>query len=167
RTAGHVLHGEVQGAPVRALVVDGDHVRVGQPGDRPGLGDEAPDEVLVVRQLRMHDLQRDRAVEPGVGAQVDGCHPATREMGLHPVPAIEALGDGHAGQGRIHYDESRADTWFRPWNSTKATRRPQPVTVGSGPWPAVRGAGGAPTLGAYASRTGGDRRGGPGRPADR
>ena len=77
-----------QGAPVGALVVDGDHVRVGKPGDRPGLGDEPPDEVLVVGKLRMHDLQRDRAVEPSISAQVDGRHPATREMGLHPVPAI-------------------------------------------------------------------------------
>ncbi len=89
RPARHVLHGEVQGAPVRALVIDGDHVRVRKPGYRPGLGDEAPDEILVVGQLRVHDLQRDRAVEPGVGAQVDGRHPAVREMGLHPVPAIE------------------------------------------------------------------------------
>ena len=126
--AGHVLHGQVQGAPVGALVVDGDHVRVGKPGDRPGLGDEPPDEVLVVGKFRMHDLQRDRAVEPGIGAQVDGRHPAVREMGLHPVPAIEELADRHAGQGRIHRDDSKADTRFKPGNSANATRRPQPVT---------------------------------------
>src|SRR5262249_2178226 len=127
--AGHVLHGEVQGAPVRALVVDGDHVWVGKAGDRPGLGDEAPDEVLVVGQLRMHDLQRDRAVEPGVGAYVDGCHPAMREMGRYPVPAIEELADGHAGQGRVHCDDSKGDAWFQPENSTKAGTPPRPVTI--------------------------------------
>ena len=108
--AGHILHGQVQDAPVGALVVHGDHVRVGKPGDRPGLGDEPPDEVLVVGELRMHDLQRDRAVEPSIGAQVDGRHPAVREMGLHPVPAIKELADRHAGQGRIHCDDSKADT---------------------------------------------------------
>jgi hypothetical protein len=100
--AGHVLHGEVQGPPVRALVEDRDHVRVGEPGDRPGLGDETANEVLVPGQFRMHDLQRDRPVEPGVRAQVDGRHAAVGEMGLHPVPAIEDLADGHAGEGRIH-----------------------------------------------------------------
>jgi len=26
-----------------------------------------------------------------------------REMGLHPVPAIEKLADGHAGRGRISH----------------------------------------------------------------
>ena len=108
--AGHVLHGQVQGAPVGALVVHGDHVRVGKPGDRPGLGDEPPDEVLVAGELRMHDLQRDRAVEPSIGAQVDGRHPAVREMGLHPVPAIKELADRHAGQGRIHCVDSKGET---------------------------------------------------------
>ncbi len=127
RLAGHVLHGEVQRAPVRALVVDGDHVRVGEPGDRPGLVNEAPDEILVVGQLRVHDLQRDRPVEPGIGAQVDGRHAAVSEMGLHPVPAIKELADGHAGEG-IHCDDSRCGTRFQPANSVKAITWPQAVT---------------------------------------
>jgi len=50
----------------------------------------------------VHDLQRDRPVEPGVGAQVDGRHAAMGEMGLHPVPAIKKLTDRDTGEGRIH-----------------------------------------------------------------
>ena len=51
RPAGHVLHRQVQDLAVRPLVVHGDHVRVGELGDRPGLADEPADEVLVAGEL--------------------------------------------------------------------------------------------------------------------
>ena len=100
--AGHVLHGQEQDAAIGALVVHADHVRMGQPGHGPGLTHEAAHEVLIVGELGMHDLQRDRAVQPGIRAQVDGCHPAASNEGLNPVTAIEDLADGCAGKRRVH-----------------------------------------------------------------
>ena len=47
-------------------------------------------------------LECDRAIQPGVGAEVHRRHPAAGNMGLHPVAAIEQLADGRAGEGRVH-----------------------------------------------------------------
>ncbi len=102
RAAGHVLHGQVERAPVGALVVHADHVGVRKAGHRPGLTDEPADEILVVGQFRMHDLQRYGAVQPGIGAQIDGGHPARGNKGLNPVPAIQEPADGWARQRRVH-----------------------------------------------------------------
>ena len=105
RPAGYVLHGEEEDVAVRALVIYGDYVRAGQPGDGPGLFDETPDEIRVGGQLRVRDLERHRALQPGVGAQVDGGHPAARDPGVHPVASVEQLPDRQPRQGRIHQDE--------------------------------------------------------------
>jgi hypothetical protein len=106
RPAGHVFHRQEQDLAVCALVVDGNHVRAGQPGHRPGLLDEPADEVSVMSQLRVGDLERDRALEPRVRPEVDGGHPAARDPGVHPVASVEQLPDRQARQGRIHQDES-------------------------------------------------------------
>jgi len=105
RPAGNVLHREEENVPVRALVVDGDHVRAGQPCHRFGLADEPPDEVLVIGQLGMGDLQRHGALQARVRAEVNGGHPAAGDLGLHPVASVEQLPDRRARQGRIHRDE--------------------------------------------------------------
>jgi hypothetical protein len=89
RTAGHVLHREIQVAAVGPLVVDGHDVRVRQLGHRPGLADEPGREVLVGGQLGVHDLDRDGAVEPGIDAQVHGGHAAMRDTRRHAVAAVE------------------------------------------------------------------------------
>ena len=64
---------------VGALVVDGDHVGVRQPGRGLRLADEPGDELLVLGQRRVHHLEGDRAVEPGVVGLVDGGHAAARQ----------------------------------------------------------------------------------------
>jgi hypothetical protein len=102
RAAGYILHGQVQRAPVGALVVHADHVGMRKAGHRPGLTDEPADEILVVGQLRVHDLQRHGAVQPGVGAQINGGHPAGGNKGLNPVPAIQEPADGWARERRVH-----------------------------------------------------------------
>ena len=102
RAAGYILHGQVERAPVGALVVHADHVGVRKAGHRAGLAHEAADEILVVGQFRMHDLERHGAVQPGIGAQIDGGHPARGNKGLNPVPAIQEPADGWARERRVH-----------------------------------------------------------------
>nr|WP_268267534.1 hypothetical protein [Streptomyces kaniharaensis] len=87
--AGHVLHGEENVPAVGALVEDVDHVRVGEPGDRLGLADEPGGEALVPGEVGVHHLEREHAVEAGVGAPVDRGHPTGRDALVDPVPAVE------------------------------------------------------------------------------
>ena len=69
-----VLHDDVRRVVLGALVVHPDEVRVGEPGGRACLLDEAFPEGLVVRQVPVHDLDRDAAFEPDVGGEVHGRH---------------------------------------------------------------------------------------------
>ena len=63
------------------LVVDGDHIGVGQPGDRLGLVGEPVDEVDVGGLGRVDDLQRDRASQPIVHGGIYGRHATTGDRG--------------------------------------------------------------------------------------
>ncbi len=105
--APHVLHGQVMQPAVRALVVNGDDVRTGQPRGGPGLADEPADKFLVDRQLGMGDLERYRAVQPRVGGKIDRRHAAARKLRFHPVAAIQQL-PGRRRKGRIHREQCRA-----------------------------------------------------------
>ena len=74
-----ILHDEV-GDPVEAaLVVDGHHARVGQPGRCPRLAAEARDEIGGVRQVGVHELERHGPVQATVVGAVDGGHATARE----------------------------------------------------------------------------------------
>ncbi len=102
--AGDVLHDEVDDVAVLALVVDGDDVRVGQPRGRLRLAHEAGHERGVLGEARVHDLERDRAVEAEVRGLVHGGHAAAREPGLDAVarvddPAHEGVGHSRSGRG--------------------------------------------------------------------
>ena len=119
RPAGHVLHRQIQDVAVGPLVVHGDDVRVGELGDRPGLADKPADEVLVVGEPGVHDLERDRALEPRVSAQVNRGHAAAGDQGLDPVAPIEQLPDGWAREGRIHRLDSRGGQEFQGENLVK------------------------------------------------
>ena len=96
------LHREEDVPLVGALVVDGDHVGVGQPGRRVRLADEPGDELLVVGQARVHHLERDRAVETVVVGLVDRGHPAPRQPGTDVVAPIEQLPDEGVADSRVH-----------------------------------------------------------------
>ena len=58
-----VLHRDVVGAVELAAVIDPDDVRMLKPGRRGGLAAEALDELLVLREARMQQLDRDLAPE--------------------------------------------------------------------------------------------------------
>src|SRR5262249_6333965 len=73
-------------------LVDGDDIRVAQPGEGPGLADEPLGEARVV--LRADQLQGDESVERRLAGEVDGPHPAgpdepddlqVREQGRSPL----------------------------------------------------------------------------------
>ena len=89
RVPGDQLHGEVDGAVLLALVVDRHHVRVREPGGGPGLADEPGRELLVVAHPRVHDLDRDRAVQADVGGLVDAGHAAAGDARADAVPPVE------------------------------------------------------------------------------
>lgn len=106
RAAGDVLHREVDVLLLRALVEDRDHVGVRQPGHRLGLADEALDERGVGRERRMHHLEGEHPVEPGVHGPVDRGHAAHGDAGIDAVAAVEQLPDERVLEGRIHAAES-------------------------------------------------------------
>ena len=102
RDALQVLHDEVGEAVVLALVEHVDHVRVGEARGAAGLLDEALAEVRVVREVRMHDLHRDAAVEAQVRGEVDRRHPAAGDAGAHLVATVEEAADHGIGRRRGH-----------------------------------------------------------------
>jgi hypothetical protein len=97
RDPGDVLHDQEQGAVVVALVEHRDHVVVGEPGGRLRLAPEATGELVVVAQSGVHHLDRDRAVEPGVGGLVDSGHAAPGDPRSDQVAAVEEPADERVG----------------------------------------------------------------------
>ena len=84
--AGEVLHREVVQLRLgHADVVDRDDVRVRKRRERARLLHEAAREVRVVRERRLHDLQRDLAVERRLQGKVDGRHAALADLALDEV----------------------------------------------------------------------------------
>jgi hypothetical protein len=105
-----VLHGQVGGAVVRALVEDGHDPRVGQARGGAGLAGEAGHEAGVLGQVGVHDLQRDRPVQPGVGGQVDRRHPAPGDARAHPVAPVHQPADEGVLHGGGHRRSLRTVT---------------------------------------------------------
>jgi len=54
---------------------------------------EACDEILGVREVWVHDLQGDGAIEAFILRDVDGGHAATRQPARHPVPFVDEESD--------------------------------------------------------------------------
>jgi hypothetical protein len=83
RDAGQVLHDEVGHLAVLALVEDVDHVRVGEARGGARLLDEPALEDRVVREVPVHHLQGDAALEAQVGRDVHGRHSAAGDASTH------------------------------------------------------------------------------------
>jgi hypothetical protein len=98
----YVLHHQVGQAVMAALVVDGDHVGVGQPGDGLGLVGEALQEARVTGVGRVDDLQRDRTLQPLVHGGVDGRHATPRDPATDAVAPIDERPGQCVGDGGIH-----------------------------------------------------------------
>jgi hypothetical protein len=75
RDAGKVLHHQVGHLAVLALVEDVDHVRVGEARGGARLLDEPALEDRVIREVPVHHLQGDAALEAQIGRDVHGRHP--------------------------------------------------------------------------------------------
>ena len=91
-----VLHGQVAGLAVDALVEDPHQGRVRQPGGGPGLAAEPCDERGTrgtLGEVGMHDLESDLAVEPAVDRQVDGRHPAPSDPGDDFIAPVDEAAD--------------------------------------------------------------------------
>ena len=102
RPAGHVLHGQVRVRAITALIEHGDHVGVREPRHRFGLADEPVDEILVPRQVGVHDLERHPAIQAGVDGAVHRRHAAERNQRLHLVTAVEQASDQGVREGSVH-----------------------------------------------------------------
>ena len=76
-----------------ALIEDGDDTGMNDARCGACLAAEACDEVLGVREVRVHNLQGDRAVEAFVLGDVHGGHAATRQPARHPVPFVDEEAD--------------------------------------------------------------------------
>ena len=114
--AGDQLHGEEDGAVVVALVEDGDHVGVREPGRRTGLGHEPGGELVVVAQAGVHHLDRDGPVQPQVDGLVDGGHAAAGDPRADPVAAVE----DPAGQVVGGVGAGSLACWTAPWGACRS-----------------------------------------------
>ena len=94
-------------AVVLARVDDRDDVRVVELGDRARLAAEALELVGVARDLAVHELDRDRALEHRVEGAVDRRHPAGADLGVEPVAAGEQGADGRASWAAAYVDAHR------------------------------------------------------------
>lgn len=104
-----VLHDEVRHLAVLALVEDVDDVRVGQSRGRTSFLDEAVLEDRVIREVAVHDLERDSAFESKIGGDVDGGHTASRDAPANPVPAVDQAADQRVGlRGGVHVRSLRS-----------------------------------------------------------
>ena len=109
-----VLQCEVDEPGRGALVVDRDHMGMGQARRRLGLAVEPGDEVWILGEMTVHDLEGDDAVEPKVERLVDGCHAAAGEQCEHLIALIDRLTDEcflrrrHHDRDPISQDRSRA-----------------------------------------------------------
>jgi hypothetical protein len=59
--------------------------------------DEAALECRIVAEVRVHDLQRDAALEPQIGGDVDGRHASTGDSSANPVPTVDKPPDEGVG----------------------------------------------------------------------
>ena len=75
------------------LVEDGDDTGVHDACCGSCLAAEACDEVLGVRQVRVHDLEGDGSIKAFVLCDVHGGHAATREPARHSVPFVDEEAD--------------------------------------------------------------------------
>ena len=108
RAAADVLHHQVRQAVVGALVVDRDHVGVGQPGDRLGLVGEPgrgswPLGLRRLRRLgRVNDLDGDGALEALVGGGVHGRHATTGDATANAVAPVDQRAQQRVGDLCVH-----------------------------------------------------------------
>ena len=96
RLALDVLEDDVRAAVLLAGVDHADDVRVGELGDGARLAAEALELVGVRRDLAVHQLDRDLALERRVERAVDRRHPAGPDLGVEAVPAVQAHADERA-----------------------------------------------------------------------
>jgi hypothetical protein len=93
RLALHVLEDDVRRSIVLARVDDADDVGVVELRDRARLAPEALELVGVRRDLAVHELDRDLALEHRVERAVDRRHPAGADLGVEPVAPVEQGAD--------------------------------------------------------------------------
>ena len=100
-----VLHRQVAGLAVDALVVHADEAGVREAGGGAGLAPEPGDEVgagRALREVRVHDLQRDVPVQAPVDGEVHGGHAAAGDAGHDLVPTVDQAADERIGDGGSH-----------------------------------------------------------------
>ena len=91
--AAEQLHHEVRAAVVAARVEHRDDVRALDGAHRARLAREPRDDVLVGRELRVDELDRDALAEPDVLGLVDGAHAAMTDETAEDVATRDRLAD--------------------------------------------------------------------------
>ena len=87
------LHDEEPLARDHALIKHRDDTGMNDACSGARLAPETGDEILRVRQVRVHDLERDGAIKAFILRDVDGGHAATRQPARHPVPFVDEEAD--------------------------------------------------------------------------
>jgi hypothetical protein len=123
RAALDELHHQKRMAGVQTLVVDRDQPGILQPGDRAGLELEAGQELVVAGVARVHHLERDGAVEPGIQAAVHRRRTAAGDFGLDEVApveqgAVQRITAARSGHGAI-VGVTRWENVAQPVRSTR------------------------------------------------
>ncbi len=108
RLAVDVLHGDVVVAVVAAGSEDRDYVRMQQPRRRFRLLREATHEVLLHRQLRRQNLQRDHSIDALLHRFVDPAHAARAQQTPHAIVAEDLADQRIVDRARLHHHRRRS-----------------------------------------------------------
>ncbi len=107
RDARQVLHDEVGAAEVVALIEDVHEIRVREPRGAARLLLEAPREIRVLREVLVHHLHRDAALQSEIRGEVHHRHAAPGDARSDRVTAVERLPDQRVGRHGGHPESLR------------------------------------------------------------
>ena len=109
-----VTHRDVEQVHVRAHVVDGDHVRMGEGRGDPGFLEEPGTEQVIGGDLGREHLECDRAAQPWVLGAVDDAHPAAAQHTHEPVSGELVPNERHRRHGLTFQPIPRLSAKARP-----------------------------------------------------
>ena len=103
-----VLHHYERDGAVLPLVENIHNIGMGKPCCLSRLLDEAPSEIFVLGQVRVHDLDGNGTFKPLIHRFVDGCHAAPGNATFDDVAVVDYPAKQRVNRGGVHLADCRA-----------------------------------------------------------
>ena len=97
-----MLHGNKVASLVLTDLKDCHHVLMGECGLNARLAQKTLNKLCIAGKMRVHDLERHRAIEPRVSGAVDRRHASARDSVVDPVPGVDNTPDHRIGLVGVH-----------------------------------------------------------------